>query len=296
MADYGRAPEFGYFLVPNADDPLLETAKLVDSLGLDLIGVQDHPYQRRYVDTWTLLSMVAAVTERVKVFPDVASLPLRPPAVLAKAAASLDVLSGGRAELGLGAGAFWEAIEAFGGVRRTPKEAMDALEEAVAVIRQVWSGGSGLRFDGEHYTLSGAKAGPVPAHDMGIWLGVKGPRGLALLGRSADGWVPSSSWAPPERLPELNARIDEAAAGAGRDPAAIRRLYNVNGVITGGSSDGFLRGPVDQWVDELTDLVVAYGMDTFVLWPEGDQHEQLKVFAAEVVPAVREQVQREREG
>jgi alkanesulfonate monooxygenase SsuD/methylene tetrahydromethanopterin reductase-like flavin-dependent oxidoreductase (luciferase family) len=119
MGDYGRQLEFGHFLVPNADAPLLETARAADRAGLDLIGVQDHPYQRRYVDTWTLLSMIAAGTERVRVFPDVANLPLRPPAVLAKAAASLDVLSGGRAELGLGAGGFSEAIEAFGGPSRT---------------------------------------------------------------------------------------------------------------------------------------------------------------------------------
>src|SRR5258707_15543537 len=128
MGDYGRPLEFGYFLVPNSDDPLLATAKAVDRLGLDLIGVQDHPYQRRYVDTWTLLSMVAASTERVRVFPDVASLPLRPPAVLAKAAASLDVLSGGRSELGLGAGAFWDAIEAYGGGGGTPKGAHGDME------------------------------------------------------------------------------------------------------------------------------------------------------------------------
>ncbi|MFB9967914.1 LLM class flavin-dependent oxidoreductase [Sinosporangium siamense] len=296
MGDYGRPLEFGYFLVPNTGDPLLETARLADRLGLDLIGIQDHPYQRGYVDTWTLLSMVAAVTERVRVFPDVASLPLRQPAVLAKAAASLDVLSGGRAELGLGAGAFWEAIGAFGGPRRTPGEAMGALEEAVEIIRQVWSGGRGLRFDGEHYTLSGANAGPVPAHDIGIWLGVKGPRGLALAGRAADGWVPSSSWATPEVLAESHARIDEAAAAAGRDPAAIRRIYNVNGAITDGESRGFLHGPPDQWVEELTDLAVGHGMDAFVLWPEGDQHKQLERFATEVVPAVRDQVRHEREG
>jgi len=74
--------------------------------------------------TWTLLSMVAATTSRVGLFPDVANLPLRPPAVLAKAAASLDVLSGGRFELGLGAGGFWDAIEAFGGPRRSPASRM----------------------------------------------------------------------------------------------------------------------------------------------------------------------------
>ncbi|RKS76886.1 luciferase-like monooxygenase [Actinomadura pelletieri DSM 43383] len=294
MSDYGRPLEFGYFLVPDADDPLLDTARAADRAGLDLIGVQDHPYQRRYVDTWTLLSMIAAVTTRVRVFPDVASLPFRPPAVLAKAAASLDVLSGGRAELGLGAGAFWDAIEAFGGPRRTGRDAADALEEAVTVIRKVWSGERNLRFDGDHYRLKGAKAGPVPAHRMELWLGVGGPRGLALTGRAADGWLPSTPWAGPERLPELHARIDEAAVSAGRDPAEIRRLYNINGTITDGASEGFLRGPVSQWTDELTDLAVGSGMDTFILWAEGDPETQIRRFAEEIAPAVRAQVAQER--
>lgn len=102
MTDHGREVKFGYFLVPNAADPLLSTAQQAERLGLDYLGVQDHPYQRRFVDTWTLLAMIAATTSRIGVFPDVANLPLRPPAVLAKAAASLDALSGGRVELGLG--------------------------------------------------------------------------------------------------------------------------------------------------------------------------------------------------
>jgi hypothetical protein len=76
-------------------------------------------------------------------------LTLRPPAVMAKAAASIDVLSGGRFELGLGAGNFWDAIEAHGGPRRTPGEALAALEEAIEVIRKVWSGERNLRFEGQ---------------------------------------------------------------------------------------------------------------------------------------------------
>jgi alkanesulfonate monooxygenase SsuD/methylene tetrahydromethanopterin reductase-like flavin-dependent oxidoreductase (luciferase family) len=130
MPDYGRDLSFGYFLVPNVDDPLITTAQRVEQLGLDCIGIQDHPYQRRYADTWTLLAMIAAATSRVTVFPDVANLPLRSPALIAKAAATIDRFSGGRFELGLGAGAFWEAIEALGGPRRTPGESLDALAEA----------------------------------------------------------------------------------------------------------------------------------------------------------------------
>lgn len=129
------------------------------------------------------MAMVLARTERVSVFPDVANPPLRPPAVMAKAAASLDVLSGGRFELGLGAGAFWEA-----------------------------------------------------------------------------------------------------ALGAGRDPGAIARVYNLWGAIDG--TGGFLQGDVSRWVEELTQLAVEHGMDTFVFGPSGDPVVQLHRFAAEVAPAL----------
>jgi len=285
--DFGRDVRFGYFLIPYAADPLLATAQEVERRGLDYVAVQDHPYQRRYVDTWTLLSMIAAGTSRVGVFPDVANLPLRPPAVLAKAAASLDLLSGGRVELGLGAGGFWDAIEAYGGPRRDPGAALAALAEAIEVIRLVWSGGRNLRFEGRHYRLAGAQSGPVPAHPIGIWLGVYGPKALRLAGRVADGWVPSlrGDLAP---IRDMARRLDDAAADAGRDPAAIRRILNAGGTVTDGPSEGLLKGPVDQWVDQLTDLVVTDGFDTFVLWAEAPG--QLERFAEEVVPAVRAQV------
>jgi alkanesulfonate monooxygenase SsuD/methylene tetrahydromethanopterin reductase-like flavin-dependent oxidoreductase (luciferase family) len=291
MPDYGRDLSFGYFLVPNAADPLLDTAREVEARGLDLIGVQDHPYQRRYVDTWVLMSMVAAVTSRVGIFPDVANLPLRPPAVMAKAAASIDVLSGGRFQYALGAGSFWDAIEAYGGPRRTPRDALAALEEALIITRLVWSGQRNLRFNGQHYRLAGAHSGPVPAHPIGIWLGVYGPRALRLTGRLADGWVPSLR-GDVTPLVEGAARLDEAAAEAGRDPADLRRVLNVNGQITGGDRGGLLQGPVGQWVDDLTDLAAGHGFDTFMFWAE--QPGQLARFAEEVVPAVRAQVAAER--
>src|SRR3954465_13969107 len=113
----GMSVEFGIFPVPNAEhaDQLLEHVIAAEQAGLDLVGIQDHPYQRRFLDTWSLIAFLAARTERIRFFPDVANLPLRQPAVMAKAAASTDLLSGGRFELGLGAGAFWDGIAAMGG-------------------------------------------------------------------------------------------------------------------------------------------------------------------------------------
>ena len=295
MTDYGRKLEFGASVEPLADPPdwAARVAVAADRAGLDLLAIQDHPYQRRFLDTWTLLSTLAPLTERIRFFPDVACLPLRPPAVLAKAAASLDVLSGGRIEMGLGAGAFWDAIQAMGGPRRSPGEAVRSVEEAISVMRLVWSEERSVRFDGEIYTLRGLKPGPHPVHEIGIWVGAGGPRMLDLIGRHADGWIPSMGWAPPERLPELHERIDEGAARAGREPDEIRRVYNVSGNI-GDGGEGPLDGPVSRWVETLTRFVLEFGMDTFIFWPSDDRERQVEIFAGEVAPAVREAVSAER--
>ena len=281
--DYGRPIQFGYFVLPDSMRPLrpLELSIRAEELGIDLIGIQDHPYQRRFYDTWTLLAAVAMRTSRVTVFPDVANLPLRPPAMLAKAAASLDLLTGGRVELGLGAGGFWEAIKAMGGPVRTPGEAVSALDEAIEVIRLVWSGGRGLRFDGKFYQLAGLNAGPVPPHPIGIWLGAYRPRMLALVGRSADGWVPSLGYLNTQKMAEAVARVDDAAREAGRDPAAIRRVTNVAANLT---------------ADEIAELTLELGFDTFVVGGmQEDAEAELREFLENVAPKARELVAAGRE-
>ncbi len=294
MADYGRDLQFGISLAPDASElaTIMEAARAADA-GLDVIGFQDHPYQRRFLDTSVLLGHVAAATSRLHFFHDVACLPLRPPAMLATEAASLDIASGGRFELGLGAGAFWDAIVGMGGTRLPPGQSLDALEEAVAVIRLMWSGERGLRYQGEHYELDGIHSGPVPAHDIEIWFGVYGPRACALLGRVADGWLPSLGRMAPADLARRHEIIDEAAVSAGRDPGSIRRLLNLGGTITEGSSEGHLVGPPDQWVEQLVELALIHGFDTFVYWPTADPIDQTNRFA-ELVPEVRDRVRTSR--
>jgi alkanesulfonate monooxygenase SsuD/methylene tetrahydromethanopterin reductase-like flavin-dependent oxidoreductase (luciferase family) len=286
---YGRPVELGISLVPNrADlDLLRELAQRADELGLGLVGIQDHPYQWRYLDTFSLIGDLLARTERIRFFPDVANLPLRLPAVFAKHATSLDVLSGGRFELGLGAGGFWDAIAAMGGPRRSPGEAIDALEEAMRIIKAFWSGERTISFEGKHYAVKGLHPGEPPPHAIGIWLGVGKPRGLALAGRLGDGWVPSLRWAKPDLVPEMSRHIDEAAQAAGRDPSEVRRVYNVSGAIIDGPVRGLLQGPPEHWIETLSGFASDLGFDTFIFWPGEDHAAQVQRFAQEIAPALR---------
>ena len=112
-----RDLQFGISVVPATDalGGIRDLVGAADDAGLDLVGIQDHPYQRRFLDTFALIATLLAETKRISFFTDVANLPLRPPAVMAKAAASLDVLSGGRFELGLGAGGIPDYVTKMGG-------------------------------------------------------------------------------------------------------------------------------------------------------------------------------------
>jgi hemerythrin-like domain-containing protein len=297
MTDYGHELLFGSFITPAAGNPrrVVALAQRSEEAGLDLVTFQDHPYLPAFLDTWTLLSYVAAATTSVRLAANVINLPLRQPVVLARSAASLDLLSGGRIELGLGAGAFWDAIEASGGRRLTAGEAVDALAEAITIIRQVWAADErgGVRLSGAHYQVTGAKRGPAPAHPIGIWVGGYKPRMLRLIGGTADGWLPSLSYLPKgvAALADSNALIDAGAAEAGRDPRSVRRLLNISGEFSS-SGSGLLTGPAGQWAEELAGLALDFGISGFIL--AGDDQEAIRRFGQEVAPAVRDLVAAER--
>jgi alkanesulfonate monooxygenase SsuD/methylene tetrahydromethanopterin reductase-like flavin-dependent oxidoreductase (luciferase family) len=292
--DYGRPLEFGISVVPLAaqSERIEDAVRTAEEAGLDLVGIQDHPYQWRYVDTWTLIAWLAARTRQIRFFPDVANLPLRLPAVLAKSVASLDRLSGGRVELGVGAGAFWEAIGAMGGPVRGAGESVEALEEAIRIVRLAWSGERSVSFEGRHYRVKGWHPGEAPARHIHIWLGAYKPRMLALTGRLADGWVPSLGRSSPEGLGRAAETIDEAARAAGRDPASLQRLINLSGGIDVPANG--LSGSANDWTEWLAALAVEQGFDTFLFWPPDNAPEQVERFAADVAPAVRAAVERAR--
>jgi alkanesulfonate monooxygenase SsuD/methylene tetrahydromethanopterin reductase-like flavin-dependent oxidoreductase (luciferase family) len=294
------ALRFGISLVPATEnvDRMRELARVADEAGLDLVGIQDHPYQHHFLDTWSLIPALLSETDRISFFTDVANLPLRPPAVMAKAAASLDVLSGGRFELGLGAGGLPDVIASFGGPRRTPGESVEALDEAIDVIRLLWSEERSVSFEGKFYRLDDARPGPRPAHPIGIWVGAFKPRMIRLVGRKADGWLPSLGVLTRDAMRAGHEQIDAAAEKAGRDPGSIRRILNVQGMIGEGGPPsrselpvGYLAGEplagsADWWVETLAGFVDD-GFDTLVFWPVDPAPGQIELLAGDVVPHLR---------
>jgi alkanesulfonate monooxygenase SsuD/methylene tetrahydromethanopterin reductase-like flavin-dependent oxidoreductase (luciferase family) len=276
-----------------------DRARIADIGGADLVMVQDHPYLDRFLDTWTLLTMLASVTERVRLGTNVSPIPLRPPAMLAKAAASLHALSGGRVELGVGAGAYRKGIEAMGGSLPPRGQLVPAFAEALQVIRGLLEGSGSFRFEGEHYTLRGTRFGPKPASPIRIWVGATKPRMLRTTGRLADGVLVSNSYVPVEDLPTINRHLDEGAAEAGRSPEAVRRGYNLMGVIevpglridTSDVRSGTPVMPADGWIEHLVELARDHRIDTFTIWPLGNhQIEQIHAFVSQIAPAARAEI------
>jgi alkanesulfonate monooxygenase SsuD/methylene tetrahydromethanopterin reductase-like flavin-dependent oxidoreductase (luciferase family) len=288
--------QFGVSLAPRTEelDTIVRLAVAADDAGLDLLAIQDHPYVAEFVDTFSLIGYLLSRTTRIRVFPDVANLPLRPPAMLAKAAATLDLLSAGRFELGLGGGASMDAIAAMGGPVLARRDALAALAEAIDVIRALWRSGETARAGGSHYRVDGVHTGPAPAHPIGIWLGSIGPRALELTGRVADGWAaPIPNYLAHEDRAPAQDRIDAAARAAGRDPRDIRRLAQLPGIVTDGRDDGpptgndAVVGPAQRWAETIVHFVRDLRYDTVIFWPDETSETQLRRFADEVVPDVR---------
>ncbi|NMO55339.1 LLM class flavin-dependent oxidoreductase [Actinoplanes sp. TBRC 11911] len=287
MPDYGHEVQFGAFITPAADVPerAIALAEAAEAAGLDLATFQDHPYNPGFLDTWTLLGWVAARTSRIHVAGNVLNLSLRPPAILARAAASLDRLSGGRFEMGVGAGGFPEGAQGMGLPVRSTGAAIDALDEAIDIMRGVWdhTQQGPMRVLGEHYRVPAMQRGPAPTHDIGVWLGAYKPKMLRLTGRKADGWMSSLEHLRSPDRHTANPIIDDAAAEAGRDPREVRRLLSFMRPLPGGPG---------EWVERLLPLVLEDGFSAFII--AGDDPRAYQVLGQEVAPALREAVARER--
>ena len=285
MPDFGHYLEFASFPEPKSTPPAyaLDLAIQSERWGYDLVAIQDHPYQGGYLDTVTLMSWVAAKTDRIRVVSNVLNMALRSPVIVAKTAATLDLLSEGRFELGLGAGFFWDAIESVGGRRLNPAQATTALEEAIDIIRGAWNTNdpTPLKYRGATHSVAEMQRGPSPSHPLPIWIGALKPRMLGLVGRKADGWTASLGQNQSRRERQAASRlIDEAAGEVGRAPGEIRRMAAIVGAF--GSSNSFLEGSPAEWVDQLLPSVIEDGVGTFLL-ATGDR-PTVERFAEEVIP------------
>jgi alkanesulfonate monooxygenase SsuD/methylene tetrahydromethanopterin reductase-like flavin-dependent oxidoreductase (luciferase family) len=230
---------------------------------------------------------VAAKTSRIKVASRVIGVPYRNPAMLAKMAATLAELSGGRLILGLGGGSSDEGMAAFGIEVITPRAKIDSLEDALKIVRGLWSGSS-FTYRGAIHSVSSADLEPKPRRPIPIWLGTFGHRGLALAGRFADGWIPSLGMAPPERAREMRKRVLDAARQAGRDPEQVRCVYNVEVKLGDRDPDPSI---VSGSIEEVTERFLGFirlGFTGFNLIPVGPEPElERERLAREVLAQVR---------
>ncbi|MEU8007082.1 LLM class flavin-dependent oxidoreductase [Catellatospora sp. NPDC049111] len=284
-------PKFGVSVTPTAGNlsGMTGLAQDADEAGLDYIAMQDHPYQPGHLDTMTALTHLASITTRVRLITGVADMALRPVPMLAKAAASLDVLSAGRFELGVGSGGFPDAVAAMGGNAVRGAAAVNFTSEALKLLRAALDATRPITLDGQHHQIEGYQPGPVPAHRMPVWLGAQGPRMLSLLGELADGWIcPLNIYVPPSEVLAKHQLIDEAAERAERQPKQVRRLYNVIGMIDGPRRGNGLFGSAETWAHTLAQWAHDLRFDTFVFWPVAAERDQLQRFAHDVVPRVRE--------
>jgi probable F420-dependent oxidoreductase len=203
-------------------------ARAAEEVGFDSIWVGDHLLyrgdgrpERGPWDAWTLLAGLAGATERVALGPLVACTAFRRPGLLARAAAAVDELSGGRLVLGLGAGWNEPEFRAFG----IPfGDRVARFAEALQIISHLFDG-ERVTFAGEHETVNDAVLLPAPARRPPVMVGATGPRMLAAALPHVDAW---NTWFDvygntPEGFAELNAKVDQAAHAAGRDPSEIER-------------------------------------------------------------------------
>lgn len=294
---------FGAHSTIDEGPALMRKVQRADREGLDIFSLSDHPYIGARLDAYATIGFLLGRTDRIAGFANVTNLPTRPAPMLARAVTTLSALSGGRVVLGMGAGGLWDRIADLGVPRLAPADAVDAFEEAIVLVRKLSGGGEPVTHEGRHYRVGEIEPAPVDAPP--VWTGSVGRRSLAATGRVADGWIPghAADWLS-ERYRTSRPVIDEAAAAAGRDPAAVRTVFNLPGRITdrplAATRDGdgrWIGGSAGQWVEELTGAVLEHGASGFILFsPKGGTQDEVSLgrWAGEVVPAVREAVAKER--
>ena len=283
-------------------DTLADWARQAETLGFESLWVADHLFVdlARHggpagtfgsYDPLVVLAALARVTRGVRLGTLVLCTPLRPVTVLAKALATLDVVSAGRLVAGLGAGWYEPELAAAGLALERPAVRLAHLEEACQVLRGMFGGGP-YSFDGAHVRAVDARCRPRPVQrpHPPIWVGGRGDRLLGVVARQADGWNAAWTWTPDAYRSRVRV-LHAACETAGRDPATVTRslgLYTLvgedrrdlqarferlcelspRGVMAGRSLDEWRRGRLVGTVDEVREQAAEWeslGVDTLIL-------------------------------
>ncbi len=267
-------------------DPVAE-ALAAERLGFDFVALADHPVgDHPTYETLTLLAWVAARTERIGIAAKVLGVPFRRPAMVAKAAESLQRLSGGRLILGLGGGHSDDEIAALGAPVPSPRDKVDGMAEAIEIMHRIWSG-TDVTYRGRVHSVQNLTMSPRPAHPVPVWLGTYGSRALAVTGRLADGWIPSLGFAAPAAIPRMLDRIRTEAVAAGRAPDAVRAIYNVPVTLDRSGTRATDTDTVAGSAADIVEQLREFGALGFTGFNLAVTPGQLDAVAAEVLPALR---------
>ena len=311
---------------------LVDAARRAESLGFDSVWISDHFFLSlaRYggpdeaygsPEALTALAGLAAVTDRIRLGTLVLCAGFRHPAILAKSAVTIDLLSEGRLDLGLGAGWYDDEFRAFGYRVDPVGERFEVLEETVEVLSLLFGEKEPVTWEGRHYSLDGAYCRPRPAQRPGppLWVGGKGgPRLARLVARSADGWNTVWAWTPEDYAGRVRV-LEEACERHDRDPATVRRSVGLYALVAedardlearwralqrwtpGGALDGSepgswgrdkLVGTPDRVIERLAafaalgveETIVSVGSLPFAVFDD----DAVEVFARAVIPAARD--------
>ncbi len=287
------------------------TAQELDRLGFHSVWFNDHLYgvpmpHLPILEAWTALTAVGALTEKVELGTLVTPVGFRNPALLAKMAATLDVVSNGRVIVGLGSGWFQSEFEGYGMPFPTLRDRLEQLDETATILKLLWTE-SQPSFTGKHYTLNATYCEPKPVRRPPILIGGGGEKVLLrLAARHADIW--NNLAVNQQALGSKIAKLHEHCAAVGRDPAEIRisqqclvvigedeadaRAKNEKAAAIYGGHMGAggplsIAGTAEQCIEKI-EAHRALGCTMFVIELFGrDVREPARLFAERVLPAFR---------
>ncbi len=293
----------------------LDVSVLAEELGYDSIWVYDHfhnvptPAHEAVFECWTTMAALAQATSRIRLGQMVSCTSYRPPTLTAKIASSIDVISGGRLDWGVGAGWYEHEYKAYGYEYPAPKVRIGMLREAVEIVKLMWSEAD-ASFEGRYYRVAGAQCDPKPLQEPHppVWIGGSGEQlTLRVVARLAN---VSNFGGKPEEWTHKREVLQGHCDEVGRDEDEIVKSWSPELVVRGTEAeardfhearraaqpwleewDSYRRGNLAGTAEQVQDRIAEYGKlgcSAVVAWmPDYPGDETLRRFATEVIPAFR---------